>query len=195
MKEIWKKIVGYEELYEISNLGKVRSLDRIIYQKNNGVICGHKYKGKILTNQKRPNGYVCVHLSKNGKTKWESVHKLVAEAFIEHDKKNNIVNHLDNNPSNNIVSNLEWTTYKGNMQYSAKQGRMKYNPQNLKKAQDSLKKPVIAIDKNGNEYEFNSQVEASKILNCNRNHIGCICKNKYGYKTTNGYTFRYKEEF
>lgn len=194
MNEIWKDVKDYEGLYEISNFGKIRSKDRVVYQENNGSICKHLYKGKILKCKKEKNNYIRVRLSKNGKATTKSLHRIVAEAFIPHTIENNIVTHLDNNPSNNIVNNLEWTTYKGNMQYAAKQGRMKFNPKNLKKAQESLKKPVIAIDKDGNEYEFSSQVEAAKKLKCNRKHIGSICKNKYGYKSSNGYKFKYKEE-
>ena len=194
MNEIWKDVIGYEELYEVSNLGKIRSKDRIVYQQNNGTLCKHLYNGKILKLKKEKNGYIRIRLSKNGKAITKSLHRIVAETFIPHDKENNVVNHLDNNPSNNMVSNLEWTTYKGNMQYAAKQGRMKYHPENLKKAQESIKRPVIAIDKDNNKYEFNSQVEAAKKLKCSRGHIAAICQNKYGYKTTNGYKFKYKEE-
>lgn len=193
MTEVWKEINEYENLYEVSNLGRVRSLDRIIIQSNNRGQCKHLYKGKILALHKRNNGYLCTHLSKNGIAKWLSVHRLVAETFIPHIEENNIVNHLDNNRQNNRADNLEWTTFKGNMQWASKQGRMKYNAENLKKAQKSKRIPVIAIDKYGNEFEFESQAEAAKKLNCNRNHIGCICKNKYGYKTSNGYSFKYKE--
>ena len=193
MKEIWKDIKNYEGLYQVSNLGNIKSIDHYILQNNNGTYINRLYKGKLIKLQKERNGYIKVHLCKKGISKWFSVHRLVAEAFILHNEINNIVNHIDNNPSNNNVNNLEWTTYKGNMQWATKQKRMKYNTDNLKKAQETRKRKVIAIDKNGNEYEFNSQVEASKILNCNRKHIGSICKNKYGYKTTNGYSFKYKE--
>ena len=193
-KEIWKDIVGYEELYQVSNLGNVKSKDRYVYQKNNGVICKHFYKGKNIKHKEQKNGYIYIHLSKNGKPKWKLLHRIVAEAFIPHTIENNVVNHLDNDTKNNVVNNLEWTTYKGNMQHAAKQGRMKYNYENLKKAQEKRKIAVIAIDKNGNEYEFNSQKEASNVLKCNKNHIASICKNKYGYKSTNGYKFKYKEE-
>lgn len=193
MEEIWKDIKDFEGLYQVSNLGNVKSLDRIIIQKNNGVLTKTNYKSRILKLQ-LANGYYRVNLSKNNCSYWKLVHRLVGEAFLPHKKENNIINHLDNNPKNNNVSNLEWTTYKGNMQYAAKQGRMKYKPNNLKKAQEAKKIPVIAIDKDGNEYEFSSQVEAANQLNCTRGHIASICKNRYGYKSSNGFTFRYKEE-
>lgn len=194
MEEIWKDIANYESLYKVSNLGHVKSCERVVYQKNHNNLCRCVYKGKLLAPHKRINGYFCVHLSKNGKTRWLSIHRLVAEAFVEKKDGCDIVNHLDNNTANNKADNLEWTTYKGNMQWASKQGRMKYNPENLAKAQETRKRKVVAIDKNGNEIEFNSIKEASLKLNCNRRHISQICKNRYGYKSSNGYTFKYKEE-
>lgn len=173
----WKDVVGYEGIYEVSNNGDVRN----------------KKTKRILKLQTGNTKYLKVHLSKNGVSKWELVHRLVGKAFIRNDNKYNIINHLDNNPLNNKVENLEWTTYKGNMQHASKQGRMKCNPNNLRKAQEFRKRPVIAIDRDGKEYEFSSQVEAAKKLNCSRGHIASICKNEYGYKTSNGYSFRYKE--
>jgi len=194
MKEIWKKIKNYENLYEVSNLGNVRSCDRITVQNFNGKMVEHLYKGKMLAKHSRTNGYLCVHLSKNGKAQWLSIHRLVAEAFLPKPKECNIVNHIDNNVTNNRCDNLEWTTYKGNMQWATKQGRMKYQPNNLKKAQESKKRKVVATDKNGQQYEFTSIKEAAESLNCNRRHISNICKKQYGYKKSNGYTFEYKEE-
>lgn len=139
MNEIWKDVIDYENLYEVSNLGRIKSKNRIIYQENNGTMCKHLYKGKLLKCKREKNNYIRVRLSKDGKATTKSLHRLVAEAFIPHTNENDIVNHIDNNPSNNIASNLEWTTCKGNMQHATKQGRMKCCYSNLKKAQDSIK--------------------------------------------------------
>lgn len=195
-EEIWKPIDGYEELYEVSNLGKIRSLDRTTVQCNNGTLTDTKYKGKELKGKANDKGYVRVHVSKDGKGEYLSVHRAVATAFCEKPEGCNIVNHLDNNPSNNEATNLEWTTYKGNMQWASKQGRMGCHPENLKKAQEARHKAVIATDKDGNEYMFNSQAEAAKVLNITstRGHIGLCCKQRYGYKSTGGYTWRYANE-
>lgn len=187
MKEIWKDITGYEGCYQVSNMGRVRNLPR--YDSNNRF-----RKGRILSNHRRPNGYLAVHLSKNGISKWYSVHRLVALAFIEQKEGLDIVNHIDNNPQNNNATNLEWTDYKGNMQHASRQGRMRYNPDNLKKAVESIKRPVIATDKRGVDHYFNSQVDAVRGLGLNpesRKHIASACKKLRGYKTVAGYTWRY----
>ena len=102
MGEIWKDIPGYEGLYQVSNLGNVKSLFR--------------YRRK-LSIQTQPNGYKAVVLYKNGNKKFKLVHRLVAEAFIPNPYKKPAVNHLDENRGNNVVSNLEWVTNKENQNY------------------------------------------------------------------------------
>ena len=107
MKEIWKPLKGYEGYYEISNLGKVKSIKR--YKKNKSKL--QIVEEKILSLYTNPkNGYVYVYLCKDGKYKNVRLHRLVAENFI--DNKNNYpqINHIDGNKTNNVVSNLEWCT-------------------------------------------------------------------------------------
>lgn len=195
MHEEWKAIIGLEGLYEVSNYGRVRSLDRVTEQENNGGRAKTRYNGKILRGNADKQGYVRVHCSKNGKGFTVLVHRAVAEAFCHKPDSCDIVNHIDNNPSNNHATNLEWTTYKGNMQWAAKQGRMHWQPDNLKKAVEALERPVIATDKTGHEYYFKSQAEAARILGIKsaRGHIAACCRNDYGYKTAGGYSWRYAE--
>ena len=120
------------------------------------------------------------------------MHRLVATAFLPKKDGLDIVNHLDNNTLNNNVYNLEWTDYKGNMQHATKQGRMHYNPENLKKAQLSRKRPVIAS--NGTEVlRFESAMDAEK-MGFNHRHISNCCNKRYGYKTHKGYEWRYENE-
>lgn len=188
MKEIWKDINGYEGRYQVSNLGRVKSLART--DRN-----GHKRKDKILKPHARPNGYLCVHLSKDMDAKWLSIHRLVAEAFVAHRPDGyDIVNHIDNNPANNAADNLEWATYKTNMQWAAKQGRMKPHLENLAKAQATHLTPVIAISKTGERIYFSSQKEAGEKLGIASNHIGTACRKEYGYKTVGGYEWEYADE-
>lgn len=112
--EIWKDIVGYEGLYQISNFGNVKSLDRtIVYGENKGQY--HCRKGQILK-PSYSNEYQTVGLS--GKT--FTIHSLVANAFIEKFESNLIINHKDGNKSNNFYKNLEWITQKENIQNSIK---------------------------------------------------------------------------
>lgn len=189
--EIWKDIKDYEGLYQISNLGNVRSIPRKVKQFNNGVEIETLYKGKILKPHKCGK-YLSVHLSKNGNAKWKTIHRLVAQAFIEKVNGCNIVNHLDNNTHNNMATNLEWTTYKGNMQHSTKQNSMHYKPNNLKKAQETRKRAVIG-KKDNKGYYFSSITEARKKLKIG-NHISECCNKVYGYKKCGGYEWRYADE-
>lgn len=187
MKENWKDIKGYEGKYQVSNYGRVKSMARLNRS-------GARINEKILDPKPQRNGYVIVHLSGDDGYHRHLVHRLVAEAFCK--KKNdtdNIVNHLDNNPSNNRSDNLEWTTYKGNMQWAAKQGRMKCNPSNLAKAQRAKRVPIIAIDTLGNKYRFDSQKDAEKALGVKASHIAAFCRKEYGYKQSKGYIFEYAD--
>lgn len=113
--EIWKPVVEYEGLYEVSSRGRVKSLN---YQ-------GKKGKEGMLKLSKKKDGYLGVALTKNKKIKHLRVHRLVAEAFIPNYDNYPIINHKDENPSNNCVDNLEWCTYKYNMNYGHRTEKFK----------------------------------------------------------------------
>lgn len=106
MKEIWKDIIGFERIYEVSNYGRVRSVrsGRILYQSK----CGGC------------RGYAAVCLSKDGKRYGKLVHRLVAEAFIPPVEGLSEVNHKDEDKTNNRVENLEWCDHKYNMNYGSR---------------------------------------------------------------------------
>ena len=109
MKEIWKPVVGYENLYEVSNFARVKSL---------------KFgKERILKPGTNRYGYLHVNLYKNNKRKDFLVHRLVAEAFIPNPDNLPFVNHKDENPSNNFSTNLEWCTNEYNLNYGTAQQR------------------------------------------------------------------------
>ena len=118
--EIWKPVVGYENLYEVSNIGGVRSV-------RDGVI-------KILTPRVNEKGYLRINLCKNGKMKSYYVHRLVAEAFIPNPHNLPCINHIDENPLNPVSSNLEWCTYKYNNNYG--------------KHLEKISKPVLCVELN-----------------------------------------------
>lgn len=129
-REEWRQIEGYEGYYEVSNLGRVRSVDRIITDKN-----GVKYKknGHISSLINKDNGYMYISLNKNGKRKNHYVHRLVANAFIPNPQNKTCVNHKDYNRKNNSVDNLEWCTQEENINYSIehlKQGMRKVRKNN-----------------------------------------------------------------
>lgn len=124
--EIWKDIKNYEGLYQVSNLGNVRSLDRIRKQFNHNGIATVKYKGRILKKQlQKRTGYHTVTLYNNRKAKIKSVHRLVAEAFLENKNKYPVINHIDGNKQNNNVNNLEWCTQSHNVKESYRLGLQK----------------------------------------------------------------------
>lgn len=105
MKEVWKDIQGYEGLYQVSNQGRVRSLDRTVKRRNQPDL---PVAGKVLSPRIGKNGYSYVILSKEAKGKTANIHRLVAEAFLDKPEGCNVVNHIDGNKENNACNNLEW---------------------------------------------------------------------------------------
>ena len=171
--EIWKDIKGYEGLYEISNFGRVRSHIKIGTPTY--------YKTPILSTP----GYYTVVLSKNGKTTYSvSIHRLVAEAFVENtDPTKTEVNHKDGDKLNNYYKNLEWVTRKENNEHAIKLGLRKYV------------KPIEQYTLDGELVNiFNSSAEAGEFLGKGRRtntHIINCCKGKI--TTAYGYKWRYAD--
>lgn len=129
MKESWKPIKGYEGYYEVSNLGRVRALSRIVPSVTKDGKPGKRtLKYHIVAQANCSNGYKQVTLSKNGKTRMHRVHRLVAEAFIRNPQGLPEVNHLDETRTNNRADNLEWCTHKYNNNYGTKPMRGERNP-------------------------------------------------------------------
>lgn len=115
MGEVWKNINGYEGLYQISNNGRVKSLPKL---------AGKSWrKEKILKTYLDKDGYVKVILCKENKTKFLSVHRLIAEAFIPNPNEFPQINHKDENKQNNSLENLEWCTCKYNINYGTRTER------------------------------------------------------------------------
>ena len=139
MKEIWKDIVGYEGLYQVSNLGKVKSLDRVCHNPRYGK---QKRRGNIMRPSPNNYGYLQVRLSKLGKSKTHKVHRLVALAFLTENRLKKEVNHKDGNKENNCFSNLEWVN----------------RSENVKHAFDIGIKPKPRGEKNGGSRLTESQV-------------------------------------
>ena len=107
MEEKWKSIEGYEGLYEISTMGRVKSIERKVKHRNSYITL----REKILKPGKNIKGYLFVVLCKNGKTKQILVHRLVCKAFLPNPDNLPEVNHKDENPLNNNVENLEFCTH------------------------------------------------------------------------------------
>lgn len=126
VEEIWKPIIGYEGLYEISNYGSIRSVERTVISKNGRVL---KQKGILLKTNKRGR-YTCKSLFKDGGSRAYTVHRLVALVFLPNSENKPHINHIDNDRYNNYVGNLEWVTQKENLIHAANQGRMSKPPVN-----------------------------------------------------------------
>lgn len=119
MVEIWKDIKGYEGLYQVSNLGRVKSLER------KSDLDGRLIKSKILKTGLNNPGYKFLVLRKNGVSKNKMIHRLVAEIFIPNQDNYYCVNHIDGNKQNNRVDNLEWCTQGFNLKHAIKIGIVK----------------------------------------------------------------------
>ena len=113
MEVIWKDIKGYEGRYQISNLGEVKSVPRLVANKNGY----RKVKERILRKKIDTRGYFVVNLCRNGLHKMYTIHRLVAETFMPNPNQLPQVNHKDENKLNNRLDNLEWCTAKYNTNY------------------------------------------------------------------------------
>lgn len=121
MEEVWKDIIHYEGMYQVSNLGRVRAVDRIV---DSAPEVGSRIAyGHILSITMNERGYMKVTLYKHNKGKQEYIHRLVAMAFIPNPENLPQVNHKDENKSNNEVSNLEWCSCSYNNNYGSKRKR------------------------------------------------------------------------
>ena len=180
-EEIWKDVVGFEGYYEVSNKGRVRSVDRVIMRSNGFPL---PVKGKIMPQYKKwghstiPRLYV--NFCKDSIRYVRSVSRLVGEAFIPNQENLPQINHKDENPMNNCVENLEWCSNEYNHNYGTRNLR-----QSLK-----LRKSIDVFDLNGNFLSHHDSIkEAARIYNCDESSITKVCKNKYRY--TNKLVFRY----
>lgn len=177
MEEIWKDIPFFEGYYQASNCGRIRSIDRCI-MRNNGYPLN--LKGHILPQYKKKNGRMYVNLSKNGVQYSKTVHRLVLSAFVENVNDYNHINHKDENPENNYLSNLEWCTEKYNHNYGSRNSR---HAASLQKKINMFTNDGVFIR------QYNSIKEASINLQIDASKISKICKHKWKYKTE--YIFEY----
>lgn len=168
MQEIWKDIEGYEGCYQVSNLGRVKSL---MYGKE-----------KILKAQVVTNGYLAVSLCKEGKIKKHTIHRLVAKAFIENPDNLPQVNHRDENKTNNTIQNLEWCSAEYNMNYGNRNKRsVESNTNNPKKS-----KQVLCVETNK---IYPSVMQVKREFGFSNSNISKVCLGKI--KSAYGYTWRY----
>lgn len=172
MNEMWKPVRGYEDLYEVSNCGHVKSLSR--YVNNNGTKIMHK--SRILKPSIR-HGYLCVVLRKNDTSKSFSVHRLVAQAFISNPSHYPVINHKDENRQNNNASNLEWCTQRFNCNYGNHNTKISKSLNGRSIAQYSLNGKLLKIWSHIGDAERNG-FDPSCVSKCCRH----VRKTHKGYK-------------
>ena len=163
--EIWKDIPEYENLYQASNLGRIKSLIS---------------KNKILKGHLNKKGYIRISLYRNGISKTYQVHRLVALTFLENPNNYPVINHKDENKQNNSVENLEWCTVKYNTNYG----------NGIKKQVNKRKRKIIQYDKNGKYIKtWDGLCDAEYELEITRKNIHKCCNNKR--KTAGGFVWKY----
>lgn len=184
MTEIWKDIAGYEGYYQISNFGRVKSLQTKAYShaKKCAVVV---LREKILKPYPNTDKYLLVDLNKDGKRNCQKVHRLVAKAFIPNENDYPQVNHKDENKQNNCVENLEWCTCQYNTTYGTAKLRM---------AQKQMKK-VIQISETGEIIrKWNSIKEAAEDLSVTRDTITLWCLHGVRPRKYKNYIFKSVKE-
>ena len=181
--EIWRKIEGWDDAYEISNYGRVKSCYRLVKQKNGRI---RPYKEKIMKCFLTPLNYVRLNLEKDGFKKKFFVHQLVAKAFIDNPLNYTQINHKDENPQNNIVDNLEWCDAKYNLNYGTRIERLiKTSTNNPKNS-----KPVLQYTFDGKLIkEYPSIMETRRLYG---SHVSEVCKHKC--MSVFGYYWTYKDD-
>lgn len=186
--EEWRDIEGYEGYYQVSNFGRVRSVDRVIYlhDKVSGRIRqSQTIRGKILTNHLQRNGYLLAKMRKPPQIKMISVHRLVAKAFVPGYCEGLQVNHKDENKQNNNADNLEWVTRKENLNHGTAIARLTAN--------QPARRPIIQMSMDGKIIrKFDSINKASFATGIVRSNIRKACKGEY--RQAHGYRWKFADE-
>ena len=189
-EEVWKAVPGYEGLYEVSNIGRVKSLDHYVNHHTAGKALRH---GKVLTPCKGSGPYQMVMLSKENKHHPCRVHRLVAEAFIPNPDSLSDVDHIDCDKLNNRVENLRWCTHADNMGFAKANGRMNPKPwserseESRRNSSAANRRAIVRSD--GKQYE--STTQAAKDLGVSRGAVSHVLRGLT--QTCQGYSFTYLE--
>lgn len=168
MEEIWKDIKGYEQLYQISNLGNVRSLNY-----------NHTKQSKII--KPNTNRYLQVTLCQNGRLQYLAIHRLVYETFVGEIPEGMQVNHINEDVKDNRLENLNLMDCKTNINWGT----------GIKRRSEQISKPILQYDLEDNFIkEWVSASEAARQLGFSQSNISACCLGKR--KQANGYKWKYK---
>lgn len=184
MEEIWKPIKGYEELYEVSNIGRVKGLRKYV----DVGINSHYRNEKILKQSLDGKGYMMIWLYKDKNRKTMKVHRLVAEAFISNPEKKPQIDHINANKTDNRVCNLRWCTNKENCN---NEHARKRNSENNTGVRNNKARRVRQYTLNGvfvREWGYINAVK--KILGIGHSHISQCCSGKRN--SAGGYVWKYE---
>ena len=181
INEIWKPVVGYEGLYECSNMGRVKSVDRYVSHRYDGEF--QFIKGRIRKTKLNNWGYEMLSLCKDGKEKTCLVHRIIAEAFLPNPYNLPEVNHKDECKTNNCVDNLEWCDSSYNKLYGTA----------LKKRMDKIIVPILQYSKDGMLIKkWDSMQSVMDDLGINRGNISNCCSGRC--KSAGGYKWKYYDK-
>jgi len=187
--EIWKDIPGYEGLYQASNLGEVRSLDRPIKGKP-GVT---SFRSSRIIKPTIRRNYLGVTLHKDGKQRTMAVHRAVALAHIPNPDGLPIINHKDENKLNNRADNLEWCTHKYNSNYGSAIDRLKEGIMGKRRNHPRMSKKVVQIKDGIPIAIYPSTVEVERQLGIRSQNVWAICHGKKW--KAGGYDWCYLENY
>lgn len=185
MEEIWKDIPECEG-YQVSNIGRIRSVDRVVYVGNRwGGVTARRYKGKLITTFAYPNGYMAFVYRKHHKIiKNFLIHRLVAQAFIPNPDNLPQINHKNEKRDDNRVDNLEWCTDAYNKIYNNR----------AKRVAIANGKPIGQLSMDGHIIrEFPSIREAARFVNGDMKSIRMCCKKDTMTHYYKGYRWKFKE--
>lgn len=183
--EVWKDIPEYQNYYQVSSFGRVKSLERTVKSKPSSKHPDGRtitYKEKVLSPMYDLSGYQFVQLYKQDKFKSKRIHRVVAEVFIPNPNNLPQVNHKDENKENNSIDNLEWCTSKDNVNYGT--GKYRKVTNNIPIAQYTLDGQLVA--------EYSSASQAAAALNIHQARSRDILRVCRGIgKTVKGYTWKF----
>ena len=192
MQEIWKDIKDFEGMYQVSNFGRVRSVDRLDS-------IGRLHKGNIKAIRDNGHGYKVVQMYKDNKPKIGYIHRLVATAFLENPDNKPEVHHIDSDRSNNKLENLQWVTSKENNNFPEHIKSMKKNPNWLKNSKSAMAKArdkAIVVNSYRTKFtrgdvslEFSSLAEGARQLGLDKGGCTRVANGKQTH--THGYKVEY----
>lgn len=179
--EQWKDIDGFEGMYQVSDLGRVRSLERTVKMVRNGRQYDMHHKGKLLSASVTKDGYATVQIFKDSKPHTYKVHRLVAKTFLSNKGNLPEVNHKDGDKENNRADNLEWCTRSNNMRHAYRnglidKGNMSFNRKRVKRSDGMV---------------FDSMTEAAKASGACLSNVSKCCKGELKHTAGYGFSFAF----